>query len=306
MAAPPVVGFVTGASGLGDLSFNDMAYGGIRRAQQEYNFKLIILETKQSGQTTEEDVLDLVEQSDVIILLGAQHIENAKKIALTKPDKKFIFFEAPVEGIENISSVMFQQREGSFLAGALAGYMTKTDKVGFIGGTSVPPVQAFGRGYVEGVLYARPKAEVFVEFVSPPGDFSGFSNPQKGNELAMAQYARGADIIFAVAGLTGNGIIEAARQTGHFAIGVDSDQDSLAKGFVLTSMIKRLDVASYNELKAVMEGKFSPGVTYYGMKDGGVSLSDMRYTRDIIPATVLQQIEDIKKKIISGEISLTE
>ena len=122
----------------------------------------------------------------------------------------------------------------------------------------------------------------------------------------MAQYARGADIIFAVAGLTGNGIIEAARQTGHFAIGVDSDQDSLAKGFVLTSMIKRLDVASYNELKAVMEGKFSPGVTYYGMKDGGVSLSDMRYTRDIIPATVLQQIEDIKKKIISGEISLTE
>ncbi len=305
VAAAPVVGFVTGAAGLGDLSFSDMAYGGIRRAQQEYNFKLIVLEPTQTGQSTEEDVLNLVGQSDVIILLGAQHVEFTKEAARINPNKKFIFFEAPVKGVHNISSVMFQQQEGSFLAGALAGYVTKTGKVGFIGGTPVPPVQAFERGYRAGVLHAQPDAELLIDYVSPSGDFSGFDNPQKGHELAMEQYGKGADIVFAVAGVTGNGVIEAARRTGNYAIGVDSDQDSLAKGSVLTSMIKRLDTASYNELRKVMEGKFSPGVTYYGLKDGGVSLSDMRYTRDKIPAAVLQKIEDIRKKIISGEITVT-
>jgi len=304
-AAPMVVGYVTGSSGLGDLSFNDMAYGGIRRAQQEFNFKLIVIEPKQSGKSTESDVLDIVEQSDVVILLGAQHVELAKKAALANPDKKFILVEVPIKDIPNMSSVMFNQNEGSFLAGALAGYMTKTGKVGFIGGTIVPPVKAFEQGYREGVLYARPDAELIVEYTSPPGDFSGFSNPQKGHELAVAQYDQGVDIIFAVAGLTGNGVIEAARRTGNYAIGVDSDQDSLAKGFVLTSMIKRLDTASYNELKEVMEGRFSPGVSSYGLKNEGVSLSKMKYTRDKIPAKVLQKIDEIRQKIISGEITVT-
>ena len=306
MAAPPVVGFVTGSSGLGDLSFNDMAYGGIRKAQQEYNFKLIILEPKEDGESTEEDILTVVEQSDIILLLGAQHTELAKEVALKNPDKKFILFEVPVEGVSNISSVMFMQHEGSFLAGALAGYVTKTGKVGFIGGTVVPPVQAFEQGYREGALYARPDVEVFVEYTSPAGDFSGFSNPKRGYKLANELYAKGADIIFAVAGSTGNGVIEAARRSGHYAIGVDSDQDSLAKGAVLTSMIKRLDAASYNELKAVLEKKFSAGVVYYGLKDGGVSLSEMKYTRDKIPADVLEKIEETKEKILSGEIKVTD
>lgn len=305
LAAPPVIGFVTGSSGLGDLSFNDMAYGGIRRAQQEYNFKLVVLEPKQSGKSSDEDVLGVVEQSDVVILLGAQHTELAKNAARANPDKKFILVEVPVEDIPNISSVMFQQHEGSFLAGALAGYMTKTGKVGFIGGTVIAPVQAFEQGYREGVTYANPDVQTLVEYTSPAGDFSGFSNPQKGHQQAMGQYEQGADIIFAVAGLTGNGVIEAARRTGNYAIGVDSDQDSLAKGFVLTSMIKRLDEASYNELKKALEGSFSPGVTYYGLKDGGVSLSDMKYTRDKIPAEILKKVDDIKAKIINGEITVT-
>lgn len=306
LAAPPVVGFVTGSEGLGDLSFSDMAYGGIRRAQQEFGFKLRVLEPNKTGQSTEKEVLALVEQSDVIILLGAQHVDLAKEAARSNPDKKFIFFEVPVEGVQNISSVMFQQQEGSFLAGALAACVTKTGKVGFVGGTPIPPVQAFERGYRDGVLYARPDAEVFIEYVSPAGDYSGFGNPQKGHDLALEMYNKGADIVFAVAGGTGNGVIEAARRTGHFAIGVDSDQDSLAKGSVLTSMIKRLDSASYNELKAVMNDQFSPGVTTYGLKDGGVSLSDMKYTRDLIPSVCLENIEDVRGKIVSGEIVMTD
>lgn len=306
LAGMPVVGFVTGASGLGDLSFNDMAYGGIRRAQLDYNFKLVILEPKESGKSTEEDIVGVVQQSDIILLLGAQHTKFAKDMATKHPDKQFILFEVPIEGFDNISSVMFKHHEGSFLAGALAAYVSKTKAVGFVGGTVIPPVQAFEKGYLEGVAYVDPEAKTFVEYVSPAGDFSGFGNPQKGNAIALEQYAKGADIIFAVAGLTGNGIIEAARKTGNYAIGVDSDQDSLAKGFVLTSMIKRMDVASYNELVSALDGKFSPGVTYYGLKDGGVSLSEMKYTRDKLPEGVLDKVEAIKEKIVSGEILVTD
>jgi len=305
MAKAPVVAFVTGSSGLGDLSFNDMAYGGIRKAQQEMGFKLIVLEPQQSGKTTEADILNVVKQSDVILLQGAQHTELAKWVVKKYPEKKFIFFEVPFQDYPNVSSVMFHQHEGSFLAGVLAASVSKTGKVGFVGGTVVPPVQAFEQGYKEGALYANPDVEVFIDYASPAGDFSGFSNPQKGHELANQQYAKSADVIFAVAGLTGNGVIEAARRTGNYAIGVDSDQDSLAKGFVLTSMIKRMDVASYNELKEALEGNFTAGVTFYGLKDHGVSLSEMKYTRDKISPATLKLVDEAREKILAGEIKVT-
>lgn len=301
-----VVGFVTGSSGLGDLSFNDMAYGGIRKAQQEFNFKLVVLEPTDTGHSDKEAILNVVKQSDVILLLGAQHTELAKEVVPNYPNKKFVLFEVPVKDVPNMSSVMFKQQEGSFLAGVLAASVSKTRKVGFIGGTVVPPVQAFEQGYREGVAYAANGTTLLVDYISPAGDFSGFSNPEKSFELANQQYAQGADIIFAVAGLSGNGVIEAARRSGNYAIGVDSDQDSLAKGFVLTSMIKRLDTASYNQLKAIMNDEFKAGVIYYGLQDGGVSLSDMQYTKDKIPSTTLEKLEEIKKKIISGEIVVTD
>lgn len=306
IAEPLVVGFVTGSSGLGDLSFNDMAYGGIRKAQQEFNFKLVVLEPTDTGRSNKEAILDVVKQSDVIMLLGAQHTDLAKEVGADYPNKKFVLFEVPVKDVPNMSSVMFKQQEGSFLAGVLAALVSKTGKVGFVGGTVVPPVQAFEQGYREGVAYAANDTSLLVDYISPAGDFSGFSNPEKGFEQANEQYAQGADVVFAVAGLSGNGVIEAARRSGNFAIGVDSDQDSLAKGAVLTSMIKRLDTASYNQLKAIMHDEFKPGVIYYGLQDGGVSLSDMRYTKDMIPSGILEKLEEIKKKIISGEIVVTD
>jgi len=303
-AEQPVVGFVTGASGLGDLSFNDMCYGGIRKAQQEFNFKLIILEPDKSGNITEKNFTNLIQRSDILILVGAQYAQIIKKEAPQYPDKKFILCEVPITGMKNVSSVFFAQEEGSFLAGALAAMTSRTGKIGFIGGTPIPPVLRFEQGYVKGAKYAAPDIKVVVEYISPLGDFSGFEAPAKGYNMAMGQYKSGADIIFTVAGLTGNGIIEAARRSGKLAIGVDSDQDSLAKGFVLTSMIKKMDAAAYNELKAVMQGNFKPGATGYGLKENGVALSDMKYTRDKIPAGVLEKVEEIRQKIINGEIKM--
>lgn len=300
-----VVGFVTGASGLGDLSFNDMSYGGVRKAQQEFGFKLIILEPGKSGESTEKEFIDLIKQCDTLILVGAQHVKLIKQTAPKYPKKKFILLEVPLKGIPNVSSVAFKQEEGSFLAGALAAYMSKTGKIGYIGGTPVPQVRKFEHGYVQGAKYAVPTIDVIVDYVSPLGDFSGFNAPDKGYALAMNQYHGRADTVFTVAGLTGNGVIEAARRTDNFAIGVDSDQDSLAKGFVLTSMIKRLDVACYDELKAVMKNKFKADTTYYGLKENGVSLSQMKYTRDRISDEIMGNIETLREKIISGEIKIT-
>ncbi|WP_432734909.1 BMP family lipoprotein [Maridesulfovibrio sp. FT414] len=303
-AKQPVVGFVTGASGLGDLSFNDMSYGGVRKAQQEFNFKLIILEPDKSGESTDREFVELIRQCDILLLIGAQHARLVEENAGRYPEKKFILIEVPIEGKDNVSSVAFEQGEGSFLAGALAALMSKTGKIGFIGGTPVPPVRKFETGYVRGARYAVPDIEIKVDYVSPLGDFSGFNLPQKGHALAMNQYRDGADTIFTVAGLTGNGVIEAARRTGKFAIGVDSDQDSLAKGFVLTSMIKKLDVACYAELKAIMEQRFSPGPSFFGLKENGVGLSRMLYTRHLIPDEVLEKISEAREKIIRGEIRI--
>lgn len=303
-AKQPVVGFVTGASGLGDLSFNDMSYGGIRKAQQEFNFKLIILEPGKNGESTEKEFRNLISQSDILLLIGVQHAGLVKKNAPDYPDKKFILVEVPIEGMKNVSSVAFRQGEGSFLAGALAASMSKTGRIGFIGGTPVTPVQKFEQGYAAGAKYAVPGIDVKVAYVSPPGDFSGFNAPDKGHAMAMNMYRDKTDIIFTVAGLTGNGVIEAARRSGKFAIGVDSDQDSLVKGNVLTSMIKKLDVACYDELKAVMENRFKAGPSFYGLKEDGVGLSQMKYTRHLVPDEVMEKIRSIKDKIISGEIKV--
>lgn len=301
-AKTPVVGFVTGVFGMGDLTFNDMTYGGIRKAQLESGFKLIILTPSKTGKSTFKEISELADQSDIIIFLGAQHEQLTRQIAETHPNKKFIAIDLPIADVPNVSSACFKQYEGSFLAGALAGYMTKTNIIGFIGGAEIPTLQQFEKGFIDGANYAKPNIKVLVGYVSPADDFSGFNNPQKGYDLAINQYDKNADIIFAAAGITGAGVIEAAKRKKKYAIGVDSDQDSFAKGYVLTSMIKRLDVAAYNELKAVMGSNFSPGITYYGLKNEGVSLSKMIYTHNKIPDKILKRIDVIKNKIINGEL----
>ncbi len=306
LAEKPLVGFITGSPGLGDHSFNDMAYAGVTKAQGEFGFELAVLEAGDAGEAAEKEVRDLVGRTEVILLLGGQHAELAKRLAQQHPQKKFILLDVRMDSMPNLSSVVFNQHEGAFLAGALAASVSATGKIGFVGGAAIPPVRAFEQGYREGAAHANPKTEILVDYTSPAGDYSGFNNPDKGFRLANDQYAKGADIVFAAAGRTGNGVIEAARQSGKLAIGVDSDQDALAKGSVLTSMMKRLDVAAYSELKNVMENRFVPGTKLCGLKDGGVGLTEMRYTRDKVPDGVMMRIEDIRQKIIAGEIAVTD
>lgn len=302
-----VVGFVTGAGGLGDMSFNDNAYGGLRTAQQELGFSLKVLEADETGTAKQELVKNLITQCDILVLLGAQHASHAREYAPQYPDKKFIFYEEKVSGIPNLASIMFRQHEGSFLAGALAGGVSKTRRVAFLGGTYIPPVAAFAQGFIEGVARVAPDVTVDVHYVTSPGDYSGFNDPQKGLAMAETMFKDGVDIIFAVAGLTGNGVIEAARRTDNrYVIGVDSDQDDMAKGKVLTSLIKRLDIATYLQVSQAVKGEFKPGVNDYGLESNGVSLTDMRHTKDIITQPVIDEIEKLRTQIISGKIMVTD
>ncbi len=304
--AATTVGFVTGAGGLGDDAFTDVTYAGVRRAQQKYGFNIIVEKPDTAGTISEKAFIQVIKRSDILILLGAQHIEIARKFAARYPAKKFINFDDLAAPKANLVSIVIKQHEGSFLVGALAGWMTQSKKVGFIGGTDFDAIHAFRVSFAEGVRYADKSVELVEAFVKPDRDASGFADPQKAHSLAGLLYRDGVDIIYAVAGPSGNGVIQAARDYRKYVIGVDTDQDHMAKGLVLTSMLKRLDMAVFKELSNIMEGRFVSGLKFYGLKENGVGLSPMNYTRHLFPEKILKKIKETEKSILNGDIQVTD
>ncbi len=300
------VGFATGEAGLTGHGFADMTYSGLVKARQKYGIRLVI-EVPGEGDSAFDDSLRrlIAKQPDIIVANGSEYFNFVKKYAAQYPKQRFLINGPPTEGFPNVISIVYAQHEGSFLAGVLAGLMTKTHAVGFVGGVDINTIHQFRIGYREGVRHANPAVKILETFIAKGKDFSGFNNPDRGKKLALEQYQQGADIIFAVAGTSSNGVIHAAQQQKKFAIGVDSDQDGMAKGYVLTSMMKRLDLTAFQEISKMIEGKFQPGIKIYGLKEGGVSLSPMKYTKHLIPEHILQKLRDVEKKIISGDISVT-
>lgn len=297
------VGFIVGISGLGDQSFNDMAYSGLMQAKQEHNLKLIYEDSEKSDIAFEASMQRLLEKgSDIIVANGFYLKDLVKQYSVRYPDTYFILQDAELTDIPNVVCITYSVHEGSFLAGALAGLMTKSNHVSYIGGVDIPIMHVFKHGFIEGIRYTNPVAQTSSMFISKAPDFSGFNNPEKGHAIALDLYSAKTDIIFSAAGLSGNGVLHAAQETGKYAIGVDSDQDHLAKGHVLTSMMKRLDIATYTEVSKIVQGKFKPGIVRYGLKEKGVGLSDMKFTRHLIPSTILQELAAIENKIISGEL----
>ena len=297
--------------GLGDRSFADMTYVGLAKAKAKWGIKLIFDVGHQTAVKEEEreaSIKRLIDKKvDLIVASGWQFLDVFKKMAERYPRQQFFLNEVPVEGYPNIASTVFAQHEGSFLVGCLAGWMSKTNKIGFVGAMDLPVIHAFRVGYIEGAKYANPDIHVQYSFVTTGNDFSGFEKPEEGLRLADEQYNDGVDIIYQVAGgQTGRGVIEAARKHQKFAIGVDIDEDHIAKGFVLTSMIKRIDVSTYKEVTKISKGTFKAGITKYGLADEGVSLSPMKFTKHLIPDDILKKLSNVKAKIISGEISVTD
>jgi len=292
------IGLIFAEGGLGDQSFNDAAYRGLMQAKEELDIEVYYVEPADIAEMEEHQRAYADMGLDLVIVIGFIHQSALTEVSADYPNIKFAIVDDVVDN-PNVTSLLFEEHEGSFLVGVVAGMMTKSNVVGFVGGMEVPLIRKFQVGFEEGVKWANPNAQVLVNYAG------AFDDPGRGRELAISQYERGADIIYHAAGGTGSGVIDAAASNDFYAIGVDSDQDYMAPGKVLTSMIKRVDMAVYEVIKAAVEGTLEGGTWTFGVADGGVGTSEFKYTKDIIPQEVFDRVEEAKQKIISGEIVVT-
>jgi len=301
------VGLVFDVGGRGDQSFNDSAYRGLERAMSELHIPKENVQYIEPGEGGDrESALRQLAAGpyDVIFGIGFLFSDDVLAVAKDFPQKKFacVDMNVPAAGLPaNVIALTFREEEGSYLVGALAGWLTKTNKVGFVGGMQIPLIKKFEAGYTAGVEKANPAAAVDVKYAGVDGN--AFKNPTKGKELALAIYNGGADIIYHASGSTGLGVFQAAKDKGKLAIGVDSDQQKAMPGSVLTSMVKRVDVAVFNTIKDVGDGKFQGGrAQQLGLKENGVDYVYDDNNKALIPDDVHKKVEDLRAQIIAGAI----
>lgn len=304
-----VVGFLIPVSGLGDQSFNDMTYAGLVKAKNELQFTLIREQCPDATVASRKTAMErlLARGARIIVVNGWEFHDQVKEYAPLHQDRYFIINDFPMSGPDNVASTVFGQHEGSFLAGTLAGMMTTTGQVAFVGGMDMPVIRAFLIGFSEGVNHVGRDVRIHEKFLGTGKDaVSGFNDPGLGYDTACTLFDQGIDVIFSVAGLSGNGIIRAAGDRKRYVIGVDADQDHMAKGYVLTSVMKRLDMATLLLMREVMNGPYNSGVHIFNLKNGGVDLSPMTYTRRLIPPEILQRLARVRQDIIEGKIVVTD
>ena len=295
----PAVIFDTG--GKFDKSFNEAAYNGAERFKKETGIGYAEFEVTNESQR-EQSLRKLAQRgATVIVATGFAQAPALKTVAAEFPKVKFIIIDDVVD-LPNVQSVIFKEHEGSFLVGVLAAMASKTGKVGFVGGMDIPLIRKFACGYVQGVKYVNPQAEVFQNMTGTTGD--AWNDPTKGGELARSQFDRGADVVYAAAGGTGMGVYQAAKDAGKLAIGVDSNQNYIHPGTMLTSMLKRVDLATYNAFKTAQDGTWKPGLQVLGLKEEGVGWALDDNNKPLITADMQAKVEDANKDIVSGAINV--
>jgi basic membrane protein A and related proteins len=302
---PFKVGIVFDSGGLGDKSFNDATYSGIQRAEKElgiqYDYKELVKGSKFEKQYGITSLTYFAENNyDLIISVGLGLTDSCKQIASKFPNQKFVQLD-DVVSLPNVTSVTFKDDEGSYLVGAVAGITTKTNKIGLVAGMDTLVFRKFKSGYEQGAAYSNPKVKIDSKVI---GGDTPFNNTMQGYKLAMELINQGSDVVFAAAGASGIGVIQACKEKGVYAIGVDSDQDNFAKGTVLTSMMKRLDNAVYLCIDKALKNELKPGILEFGVAENGVGTTDFKYTRDLLPAGTLDKLELIKKKFLNKEINI--
>ncbi len=303
-AGKPVIGLVFDVGGRGDKSFNDQAYAGLERAQKELGIVFHTLETGEGADR--EAAMRQLAAGDAGLIFGVGFLftDDIRKLAIEFPDKKFACVDYTVNAGDplpaNLVALKFKEEEGSYLVGALAGLLSTTGKVGFVGGMQIPLIKKFEAGYVAGVRAVDPKAEVIIKYAGTTG--SAFKDPTKGKELALAEYNQGADIIYHASGSTGLGVFEAAREKGRLAIGVDSDQHDEAPENILTSMVKRVDVAVFDTIREALEGRWSGGVKVFGLAEEGVTWVYDDRNKARIPDRVKATVDSLRAELIAGRI----
>jgi basic membrane protein A len=305
------VGIVFDIGGRDDRSFNAAAWEGVRRAAKD--FDIVLRDIEPGNPTSIEPAMRAFAERDYDLIIGVGFAQSPimQQVAKDYPNINFAIVDGVID-LPNVASLVFKEHEGSYLVGMIAARATRTGRLGFIGGMDIPLIHRFATGYTEGAKAVNPDVQVFVNYVGVTDH--AWNNPGKGKELALAQLDRGADVLFTAAGNSGLGAFDAVEQYGRdetgrarrFVIGVDSNQNMVKPGFVLTSMVKRVDNAVYQIVEDVVNGQFKAGFHTYGLDADGVAYSVDEHNRALIPEEVIREAEEAKARIIAGEIKVTD
>jgi len=285
-----------------DKSFNEGVWTGVKRFTDETGVEVMEFEVTNETQR-EQAMRRMVDRGATVVLgVGFAQADAIDKVAAENPDRQFTIIDVFWLDRPNLRQYQFKEHEGSYLVGVAAALTSKTGKVGFVGGMDIPLIRKFACGYVQGAKEARPGTVVLQNMTGTTP--SAWSDPAKGAELTQSQIDRGADVVYHAAGGTGVGVIRAAADAGKLAIGVDSNQNGLAPGHVLTSMLKRVDVAAYQTLKDAMDGRFTAGVVSLGLAENGVDWALDENNAGLVSDAVKAAVEKAKADIISGAVKV--
>ena len=281
-----------------DKSFNQAAFNGAEKWKKETG--KTYLEFEISNPTQREQAMRRMAErgANPIVGIGFSQGSSLEKVAKEFPKLQFAIIDSVVP-LPNVQSIVFKEHEGSFLVGMMAAMASKSGKVGFVGGMDIPLIRKFQCGFEQGAKFANPKAEVVANMTGTTP--TAWNDPARGGELAKAQFASGVDVIFAAAGGTGLGVYQAAKDNGKLAIGVDSNQNHIHPGTMLTSMVKRVDVAVYEAFKGV-----KPGTSALGLKEGGVDVALDEHNAKLVTADMKKRVDTARADIISGKIKVID
>ena len=305
------VGLVLDKAGREDRSFNEAALKGLKKAKKELGIK------SKDVVAADDHAFEVLlrnfarKKYDLIISVGFAQKMAIDRVSAKFPKKNFVLLDATSEQ-PNVRNLMFHEHEGSFLVGALAAMKSKKKQIGFVGGMDIPLVRKFAVGFTEGAKYIDPKIKVISNYVGVTA--AAWIDPAKGKELALTQYKGGADIIFAAAGASGLGVFDAAeeyslsesKKPSRFVIGVDANQNWIKPGYVLTSMLKRVDRAIFDVIKEAKEGSFAGGTRYFSLKDDGIGFAIDKHNRHLISKSDEGRLLKIRRDIIAGKIKVSD
>jgi basic membrane protein A len=297
------VGIVFDIGGKDDRSFNASAWEGVKHAAKD--FPIVLRDVEPGDPTSVEPAIRAFAERnyDLVIGVGFEQMPVVERVARDYPNVNFVIIDGVID-LPNVASLVFKEHQGSYLVGMIAAMKSQTGTIGFIGGMDIPLIHKFETGYEEGARAANPKINVLANYVGVTP--AAWNNPGQGKELAIAQIGKGADVIFTAAGNSGLGAFDAAEQNKKFVIGVDSNQNWVKPGYVLTSMVKRIDNAVYQIVKDRVGNQFNPGVHVYGLENDGVGYAVDQYNEKLIPPEVIQKVEEAKQKIIGGQLQVTD
>ena len=316
------VGIVFDIGGKDDRSFNAAAWAGAKCAETgtwpdgkscgKLALPIVLRDIEPGNPTSIEPAMRAFAERnyDLIIGIGFAQAPIIELVAKDYPNIRFAIVDG-ASNLPNVASLVFKEHEGSYLVGMLAAKTTKTNTIGFIGGMDIGLIHRFKGGYEEGARAVNPDIRVIPNYVGVTD--AAWNNPGKGKEIALAQISKGADVIFTAAGNSGLGAFDAVEQAGkkdgratHFVIGVDANQNMVKPGFVLTSMVKRVDNAVYAIIQDVVNGQFKSGFHVYGLNEDGVGYAMDENNKDLVTPEMIQQVEEAKKKITNGQITVVD